>query len=83
MEEGFSGLIAMDVEADGADFDSVGFAGITRTPPATSRVPSPAASRVPSPAALWDPWGLFFIHLTHESGISDYKGMNSGWMNLG
>ena len=32
---------------------------------------------------LWDPWGLFFIHLTHESGISDYKGMNSGWMNLG
>ena len=34
-------------------------------------------------SALWDPWGLFFIHLTHESGISDYKGMNSGWMNLG
>jgi hypothetical protein len=33
--------------------------------------------------ALWDPWGLFFIHLTHESGISDYKGMNLGWMNLG
>ena len=51
MEEGFSGLIAMDVEADGADFDSVGFAGITRTPPATSRAPSPAASRAPSPAA--------------------------------
>ena len=51
MEEGFSGLIAMDVEADGADFDSVGFAGITRTPPATSRAPSPTASRAPSPAA--------------------------------
>ena len=32
---------------------------------------------------LWDPWGLFFIYLTHESGISNYKGMNSGWMNLG
>jgi RNase H-like domain found in reverse transcriptase len=32
--------------------------------------------------ALWDPWGLFFIHLTHESGISNYKGMNSGGMNL-
>jgi hypothetical protein len=32
--------------------------------------------------ALWDPWGLFFIHLTHESGISNYKGMNSGDMNL-
>ena len=35
------------------------------------------------PCSLWDPWGLFFIHLTHESGISDYKGMNSGWMNSG
>ena len=33
--------------------------------------------------ALCDPWGLFFIHLTHESGISYNKGMNSGWMNLG
>jgi hypothetical protein len=33
--------------------------------------------------ALWDPWGLFFIHLTHESGISDHKSMNSGWMKLG
>ena len=32
---------------------------------------------------LWDPWGLFFIHLTHESEISDLKGMNLGWMNLG
>jgi hypothetical protein len=30
---------------------------------------------------LWDPWGLFFIHL-NESGISNYKGMNSGGMNL-
>ena len=28
---------------------------------------------------LWDPWGLFFIHLTHESKISDHKGMNSVW----
>jgi hypothetical protein len=34
-------------------------------------------------SSLWDPWGLFFIHLTHESEISDLKGMNSGWMNLG
>ena len=33
--------------------------------------------------SLWDPWGLFFIHLTHESGISNYKGINLGWMNLG
>ena len=33
--------------------------------------------------SLWAPWGLFFIHLTHESGISNYKGMNLGWMNLG
>jgi hypothetical protein len=31
---------------------------------------------------LWDPWGLFFIHLTHESGIYNYKGMNSEGMNL-
>jgi hypothetical protein len=33
--------------------------------------------------ALWDPWGLFFIHLTPESEISYYKGMNSGWMKVG
>ena len=32
---------------------------------------------------LWDPWGVFFIYLTYEIGISDYKGMNLGWMNLG
>ena len=32
---------------------------------------------------LWDPWGLFFIHLTCESRISYHKGMNSGWMKLG
>ena len=32
---------------------------------------------------LWDPWGLFFIHLTHKSEMSNYKGINSGWMNLG
>jgi hypothetical protein len=31
---------------------------------------------------LWDPWGMFFIHLTHESGISNYKDMNLGGMNL-
>ena len=33
--------------------------------------------------ALWDPWGVFFTRLTYESGISDYKGMNLGHMNLG
>ena len=33
--------------------------------------------------SLWDPWGVFFIYLTYEIGISDYKGVNSGWMNLG
>ena len=35
------------------------------------------------PEALWDPWGVFFIYLTYEIEISDYKGMNLGWMNLG
>ena len=32
---------------------------------------------------LWDPWGLFFIYLTYGIGISNHKGMNLGWMNLG
>jgi hypothetical protein len=31
-------------------------------------------------APLWDPWGLFFNYLSHESGISNNKGMNLGWM---
>ena len=30
-EEGFSGLNAMDVEGEGADFDSLGFAGTSNT----------------------------------------------------
>ena len=30
--------------------------------------------------SLWDPWGVFFIYLTYEIGISDYKGMNSKWI---
>ena len=34
-------------------------------------------------SALWDPLGVFFTYLTYEIGISDYKGMNLGWMNLG
>ena len=34
-------------------------------------------------AVLKPLWGVFFIYLTYEIGISDYKGMNSGWMNLG
>ena len=33
--------------------------------------------------ALWTQWGLFFIPLSHESSISTYKEMNSGWMNFG
>ena len=62
-EEGFSGLISMEVEADGADFDSLGFAGIadsiqsstTNPEPAGSIAPSPSISRVPSPAASHAP----------------------------
>ena len=33
--------------------------------------------------SLWDPWGMFFIHLTYETKISNHKGMISGWMKLG
>ena len=40
------------------------------------------ASSSAAKATLWDPWGLFFIHLTHESEISNYEGMNSEGMNL-
>ena len=43
----------------------------------------PAATKKINKITLWDPWGVFFIYLTYEIGISDYKGMNLGWMNLG
>ena len=43
----------------------------------------PYVNESPSPSSLWDPWGVFFIYLSYEIGISNHKGMNLGWMNLG
>ena len=45
--------------------------------------PAPTHYSTTGSYALWDPWGVFFIYLTYEIGISDYKGINLGWMNLG
>ena len=35
----------------------------------TKSAESALAACTKKPVTLWDPWGLFFIHLTHESGI--------------